>query len=428
MKKRLLKKRIVFLYNNYEREHVIIELISMELRKYNCKVCEIGMTDPKCIKRVLLFRPQIIVTYPITTMMQKDIYTYIKKLLKCKIITYTTEGLFDYNKKDVIKIHAGTYDYSSDLIDYHVYWGKLAARKIGKELYLQKKLRSSKQIRVFGNPMYEKNKIQVYYQSNKYKDILRKWNQVILVLTGFVTSEYTIKDYVNAQDIVNVKDKDRKGILNDPVLNEWLMATEHQKRYREKYIAAIVDAAKKNVDTLYVVKLHPQEMLFKKNRRTAIKYIECLKNIENILVIDESIPVGILLPYCNLMVHYGSTVDLEAYIYKVPTLKLELRNISNDMLSETSRLTESTYYADVDEMDIIDKYTKGIKDGTVSFRTNSKIEKQLDDLMNYKVESNYKPSKEFARFLCSDLKGSTLDIKYFEWKALLSRLVKEFRK
>ena len=98
------------------------------------------------------------------------------------------------------------------------------------------------------------------------------------------------------------------------------------------------------------------------------------------------------------------------------------------MLSETSRLTESTYYADVDEMDIIDKYTKGIKDGTVSFRTNSKIEKQLDDLMNYKVESNYKPSKEFARFLCSDLKGSTLDIKYFEWKALLSRLVKEFRK
>lgn len=428
MKRHLLKRRIVFLYNKYEREHAIIELISMELKKYDCKVCEIAIADSKCIKKVLLFNPQIIVTFPITTIMQKDIYTYIKKILRCKIVTYTTEGLFDYNNEDIIKINAGTYNYSADLIDYHVYWGKLAARKIGKELYMQKKLKSGKQIRVFGNPMYEKNKIQIYYQSNKYKEILQEWNQVVLVLTGFITSEYTIKDYINAEDIVNIRGKDRKQILNDPVLNEWIRATEYQKVYREKYIDTIIDAAKKNIDTLYVVKLHPLEIRAKRNSSTAIRYIDCLKNIKNILVIDESIPVGALLPYCNLMIHYGSTVDLEAYIYKVPTLKLELRDINNNMLSETNRLTESTYYANVDEMDVIDRYTKGVKDGRISFRINGKIEKQLEDLMNYKEGNNYNPSEKFARFLCTDLKGSVLHIRYSEWKALLGRLVKEFKK
>ncbi len=423
---RFLQKKIVFLYNKYEREHWNIELIQNSMFQYGCKVYEIGFTDPNMLKKILRICPQVIVTFPITTMIQKIDYMFIKKMTGSIIVTFTTEGLLNFNDRNILKTWAGIYDYSSDLIDYHVYWGKLPAKKIGKELFLQRKLKSPKQIRVFGNPMYEKEKIQSLFPHVEYDKVRQGWKNSILVLTGFFLSEYTLQDIVNAQDIVNISGRTKKQILEDPVVKEALEAVDNEKIYCKKYIDAVLEAAGQNEDTLFVIKLHPIEIQLKRNKKEP-RYIERLKNVKNIFIIEDSWPIGALLPHCNLMIHYGSTVDLEAYIYEVPTLKLEYDIPYNELLCSTVRLTSSTYYENIDDKHVIDKYVKGIKNGTVKFIKNKQTEKQLEMIMNYKMGCEYNPSDQMAQFLCSNLRRNKLHLSLSEWKELLKKVVKLYK-
>lgn len=419
----IYSKRIVFVYSKYEREHWNIELIKQQLIQYKCKVYEIGVVEPDLLKKLLHIRPQIVVTFPITILVQIEIFTIIKKLLGSIIVTFTTEGLLNFNDRNsIIKLWAGNYDYSPDLVDYHVYWGKLQAQKIGKELFLQHKLKSSKQIRVFGNPMYEKEKIQSLFPHAKYDSVRQGWKNSILILTGFFLSEYTLKDIINAQDIVNIKGRTKKQILADPVVKETLEAVDNEKIYCQKYIDAILDAAGQNEDTLFVIKLHPIEIQLKRNKKEP-EYIKRLKNIKNIFVIDDSWPIGGVLCHCSLMVHYGSTVDLEAYMYEVPTLKLEYNIPYNGLLCSTIRLTSSTYYENIDDKHIIDKYVKGMKNGTVKFKKNEQTEKQLEMIMNYKMGCEYNPSAQMAQFLCSNLHKNKLHLSLSEWNKLLKKMV-----
>lgn len=406
-------KKVFFLYNNYERERVIIERICTKLKSKNIDVFQGGITDKNIVKQLFRVRPHIIFTFPITTYAQIDIYMMAKLFFHSKIITFTTEGLAKFREEEVAKIFAGFYDYPSGLIDYHTYWGKYAAKYIGRELYQQHKMQSRNQIRVFGNPMYEKG----YSTFPKYRfsdDMRRK----VLVLTGFQGSLYTEQDLIKAQDVVNVKGKSKKEILSDETFKKYKELALEEKKYREKYIQHITDAANNNPEVLFVVKLHPQEILIRQHTPYKLKYLKRLEHIENIQIIDESVPIGSLLSDFHLLVHYGSTVDLEAYIYRVPTLKLELRNVKNNFMSETNRVTASTYYADIDEQDAISKYVSKLKEGKDLFQQNQVTERQLYAYMNYMDEQTYKPSEQIADFLSKPLRFHRLDMSMsekFKW-------------
>ena len=256
---------------------------------------------------------------------------------------------------------------------------------------------------------------------------LQGWKNSILILTGFSLAEYTLKDLINAQDVVKINGRTKKQILDDPVLKETLEAVENEKIYCKKYIDTILDAASKNEDTLFIIKLHPIEIQLKKNKKEP-RYLERLKNIKNIVIIEDTWPIGALLHHCSLMVHYGSTVDLEAYIYEVPTLKLENNIPYNELLCSTIRLTSSTYYGNIDDNQILDKYVKGIKKGTVKFKKNSQTEKQLETIMNYKIGCEYNPSERIAKFLCSNLHKNKLHLSLSEWKEILKKMLELYRR
>lgn len=416
-------KKILFLYNNYEREHTIIELICNKLISRNVKVFLKGITDKNLIGQIFHIRPHITFTFPITTQNQIYIYEILKIFFHSTIITFTTEGLFDYHNKDAVKMCAGYYGYPPTLVDYHAYWGKLAAKYVGRELFRQNKIIGKYQIRVFGNPAYEKGCCKDEPAELIQKDIRNK----VLILTGFHGSLYSKQNLINAQDIINTEGKCAKEILRDEVFVKWCNTITEEKIYCEKYIQHIVDAARENPDILFIVKLHPQEILIKKNHSNKIKYLDKLKNIENIYIIDKSIPIGALLPCCKLLVHYGSTVDLESYIYKIPTLKLELTNVNNTFLVEATRLTQSTFYADIDDKDAISKYVMELKKRGNLFKECITMQKQLLDYMNYVDEEYYKPSEEIASFLCGNLKYHKLKISFGELYKIINFIIKNYR-
>lgn len=415
-------RRIFFLYNNYEREHSNIDLICKKLETKNVVTFRGGITDKNIVNQLFRIRPHIIFTFPITTQIQVELYTMAKLFFHSEIITFTTEGLIDYHDEEVVKVWAGFYRYSPTLVDYHVYWGHYAAKYIGQELHRQNKVVGKHQIKVFGNPMYEK----VYSNENKIVEFQHDERIKVLILTGFHAATYSRKDYIHANDIVNTNQKSKKDILNDKILNKYCNCAEEEKIYSEKYIQHIINAANKNPDVLFAVKLHPQEILIKKNNPRKINYLYSLQGIDNIQIIEESIPIGELMPYFKLLVHYGSTVDLEAYTYKVPTLKIEIRNVNNNFLVEANRLTESTFYADIDEPDAISKFIDELKIKENLFRSNSITEKQLYGYMNYLNKESYKPSMEIAEFLCSNLKFHKLKFSICEKIKWVHYLVKKY--
>lgn len=134
-------------------------------------------------------------------------------------------------------------------------------------------------------------------------------------------------------------------------------------------------------------------------------------------MIEESVSLASLLPYVQLVIHYGSTADLEAYIYKVPTVKVELKNVENNFMPETYRLTASTYYVDIDEDNSISKFVVELKNGMDIFRENELTEKQLYAYMSYKDKQSYSPSTQIADFLIGTLQFHKLDLDIMEkWK------------
>lgn len=413
-------KKILFLYNNYEREHTNIELISQELKKYGNLVKTIGFCDKDVLQKILKINPNIVITFPITTYDQIYMYKLVKKICRCVIVTYTTEGLFDLNNIENIRAYAGYYDYSDKLVDYHMFWGATYAKKLGKELYNQKKLHSAKQIKVFGNPMYEIDKFEEKGTNEVINKIENDPNRKVLILTGFHSSEYTIQNFIDAQDIINTKGKTKEEVLKSKELNKWVDVSKYEKIYCEKYINIVLEAAQKNKDITFYVKLHPCEILARQTDKSRIKYINVLNQVNNIVLINQSIPLGSILKYFTLMVHYGSTVDLEAYLYKVPTLKIEMRDYHNDFLCESIKLTESTYYEDINNSNALDFYIKKIRDKEILFKENKKLENQLYDFMNYKCGQPYEPSKEMARFLNSRLRRNDIKLSIAEWIDLLN--------
>lgn len=404
-------RRIFFLYNNYEREHVNVELISKRLESKNVQTFQGGITDCDILKKLFLARPHVIFTYPVVTYHQINIYMMLKATFHSVIITFTTEGLAQFHLDEISKLFVGFYDFPAELVDYHFFWGKYMAKYVGRELYRQHKVMKREQIKVFGNPMYEKT--AVYAHPFQWKDMDDRKTKV-LILTGFHTSVYTEQDFINAQDVVNVKGKSEEEILQDETFIKYKELAASEKVYAEKYTRHIVEEANRNPEVLFVVKLHPKEISIKGYAPDKLKYLKKLENIENIQIIEESVPIGSLLPYFQLLIHYGSTVDLEAYIYKVPTVKIELRDIKNCFIAEANRTTASTYYVDIDEENAISEFIDKVRAGEELFRQNKLTEKQLYYYMNYKAEENYTPSEQIADFLSGSLQFNKLNLTVYE--------------
>lgn len=321
----------------------------------------------------------------------------------------------------------GIFDYSPALVDYQLFWGNRVSEVLGSKLLEQNKVKNKEQIVVIGNPMYEKNEIDKLYRNNAFLQVLKmerkKFKQAILVVTGFHGGSYKLKDIVSVGDIVNTKGKSKEEIINDPMVEKYKDAAEKEKMYRKEYISKVIESAKKYPDVLYIVKYHPQEMMrIRIGQANWVSYLNVLKGYKNILIIDKNISIGAILPCCNMLVHYGSTVDMEAYLYKIPTLKFIMES-NNDFLVESSNKLGATYLEDIFS-GTLSPYVDMLLEGKNLFKENAEKEKDLDDYMGYKMHQEYTPSQNLADFLSSDLKYNKINLNAEDYKEIAKFVVR----
>lgn len=421
------KRRLLFLYNNWDREHVIIEIFAKKIKKNLDIMCyKVGMLDADLIKKIVHVCPNIVITFPVGSYRQIVVYEFIKKMFNCIIMTYTIEGYLALQNDEQVKRSCGIFDYSSSLIDYHLFWGTKLAEVLGTKLLEQNKIKKKEQIVVIGYPLYEKGEIAKLYSNNDYVQIIKRerkrYRKLILVATGFYGGSYKLKDLVGVGDIVDIKGKSKQEILNDPMVRKYHDAAEKLKVYRKEYISKVIEAAKKYPEVLFIVKYHPQEIMrIRIGQPYWVSYLNALRGYKNIMIVDKNIPVGSILPYCDLLVHYGSTVDMEAYIYKVPTLKFKMES-DNDYLSPSSDKHSATYIENIFG-GTINPYIDMLLEEKNLFIENIEKENDLNDYMNYKMNQEYTPSQNMVDFLSSDLKYNKISLNLKDYKEILKFII-----
>ena len=396
--------KILFYCNNPSREKVINSFIGDELKRINnlWEIYELPFSTKKeDFYHVLELAPDIIFTYPITTEAQAKQYTLFKYLLNCKVIAFATEGVWDFDDKEFTKNMAGYYDYDQNVIDYHCFWGPKAAKDCGDILIKRKRLADCERIKVFGYPLYEKEKVFNLYKDNELvrhvKICNEKAKKSILILTGFQGADFTQEQIASVGDYVPSVDSDNY----EARLIFWTQFLQNFKNLRDNYVNTINKLAKDFPDYSFWVKLHPSEIENIERNRVPYNYYEKLHS-KNIHIIVDRIPLGAYLNQMDCLIHYGSTASLEAYIYKIPSLYLyyeEMQPHFRRISSESIEVTDYKKCAD---------YVRA----EMSFAENMEMQSYILESMNYVMDKDYAPSRDIAEFIDESVKEHNLVIDY----------------
>lgn len=400
------KTKILFWGNQSKREIYIINSIIKELKNVNSCIDVKVMfdeMDTNSYWEAILYKPNIIITYPITTDYQIRNYIITKLLINPIIICYTTEGIFDYKNPEVFRLFLGMYDYPSWLVDYHFFWGRKVANLLGREMINRKRIESWKQIKVVGYPMYEegiyKGDLSFVEENIRIQNERKKYTKCVMFATGFHCANVTKNDISGLADVVNVKNVNTKE-FREEVNKYYDEIVEPLSEYRNQYIDCICKLAMDNDNILFLVKLHPLEIeQLIANRANPYKQMQEYKNI---VLLDKNIPLKVYLDYIDIFFHYGSTTGLEAYIHGVPTVQLQPmhKHIFLETTFESTRIIMINKYKEIEDI-----CKKGIK-----FVHIQSVKKYLYDFMNYRFEIPYTPSKEIAHSILSSKKWSKVDI------------------
>ncbi len=391
-------KRILLQYHIWEREYIILDILKQQLVERGT-VVEYG--DYMDINRCLDFHPDIIVTHPVRTRTDATILSIIKLVTGAVLIPMTVEGYYDLDDSREVLQTIGLETCPINLIDYFIMWGEKTKIREGEQLLRLHKISSIDKIRVFGYIPYEKEKVLVYAKTNQYYynyvQWKKKYSRVISCVTGF--PESTMKN-VFMEDMI-VEDKDSEQYKREVHYYEKYLA--FCREYRDKYVNNIIRLAVSHLDIGIVVKLHPTEIKQLKNE--GVEYYNKLKEIDNIFLVDREFPMGVFLEEVEALVHYSSTVSLEAYIYKVPSLLVSADVIDNKRASIGN--TKFAPYTETVHIDDYEKFEALLLNG-IGFRDDQRIEGMLLDAFNWRRTSKYCPSEGMAEFLAGDLHTTEL--------------------
>lgn len=144
-----------------------------------------------------------------------------------------------------------------------------------------------------------------------------------------------------------------------------------------------------------MVKLHPAEFAGYFGG-TKYQFYHMLDKHQNIYLLDKAIPLGMLLPYTDAMVHYGSTSGLEAYLYKVPT-----RHMFIDAFNGYPKMPGYCIYQSNQELNLEDyeQFNESIARG-VPFNKLDGVEKILQEQFDWEEgKDDYHPAERIAKYI-----------------------------
>lgn len=375
--------------NCYEREQFIAELIKDEILKIDGVECNIlywnrGISD----KEIYRFAPNVLMTFPLTLLPLIKLVARIKLVCNPTVVSFVTEGYINF---DCEKFIFGHYMFPSSLVDFWGVWGEKYGEYLWNDMSKKGMIKCRENIKVFGYPLWEHKHLQKIKIANSCeKEILQlieKSKKVILVLSGFAEANKDRNDMINSIDAYDVTSKDK-----DSQIDLLLQREEKIREYREKYYSLVMEMIEENPDITFLLKLHPKE-------------IECIKSGKgydytgfgkwnNVKVVSENNSIGMYIDKVNAVVHYGSTVAWEAYIYGIPTIKI----ILND---ETLKFY-STAFTPGESFDCEEKreILNWIKESDEKIIHKREFDKYIKEYFNYDRTREYYPSRDLAQFLC----------------------------
>lgn len=381
-------KRIMFLYHIKEREYEIIKLIENEIKRSEMHV-EIKIEEfCSCIMDVIRFMPDVIVSIPPTGVLASNYLTILKITTGAIIICMSTEGYYISSPKG-IKSMTGYNTYPKELVDFYIMWGNKAKKELGRQLLGDNKVTDIRRIKTAGYGLYEQSVVQKRYKENKFYKKIQNWfdafSKNILVLTGFMVADCSIQEYHVLEYFGNNKPLDEMTPMEIYQAQSSITA---EKEFRSKYIDGIIAMAMANPEIGIVVKLHPIEIEAKRN------CYDILQGYSNILLVKESVPVGILLERVDGMIHYNSTCNLEAYIHKVPTIQI-YSDIETSYNFIWQAKGDSTYLVNINEFQEVGNIIRN----DLKYRRIEEVEKVLFGLFNWREGIEYKPIEKIAYYV-----------------------------
>lgn len=360
--------------------------------------------DHKFRDEVVTFRPDVMMTFPMTSVGLAAPYYVFKHKFRTKVVCFRAEGIIDPGSPYSVSSHVGYDKYGPELVDCEIFWGPGPAKLIGDALLLQRKISSPDRLKCFGYPRLERYfGVQPAEGANAISESLALAldsygrDRSILVATGFHFANYTREMIFAAKDL----DAENRS-------EELLGIIEEVKRFRRTWIEGIRQAAKDNPDLLFILKKHPIE------RKE--DYLE-LEGITNVLYVWQDVDLGDLIERVSLFFHYGSTSLADAYLAKVPAVYMysaetRCRNWFPDMGWPSALSIRSDQFVDA---------IGAFRAGNLKFDQNSPAVKTvLEFNFNIRDGGNYRPSRNIAELLLNDEPPQTISVfDPYMWRAHL---------
>jgi len=397
-------KRILFILNKPNRELAIMNAICREIAALAPQTeTKVIPYDGSFVDEVVAFRPDVVLTFPMTSVTLAAPYYIFKHLFGTRVCCFRAEGIIDPSSPSSVANHVGYDRYGPTLIDGEIFWGPGPAKLIGDALVASNKLSSMERVKWFGYPRLERyfgvppadgaDELPAAVAARLAK---HGREHTVLFATGFHFANY------NREMIFAAKDLDAENRCD-----ELLSMIEEVKRFRAGWIEAISRTAGENPELLFVLKKHPIE---KREDYAA------LEDLPNVLYVWQDIDIGDLIERAGIFFHYGSTSLADTYLASVPAIyvysrEAGCRNWFPDMGWPSAQSVPA---------DAIPGAVRDFRTGRIVYDNNDpRVKAVLDFNFNIREGEPYRPSRKIAEFLLQD--GSPQRVALldrYKWRSL----------
>lgn len=389
-----MKKKYILAYTVKEREYFQLQLIKryIEESEQNNEVIILDVLD--IVKYSIYNAISVILCPPIRSKVLQNILTYVKQTNNCRIVCLVTEGYEDYSNPEVIDKRLGDVELPLGLIDYMFYWGGKTAKLYGQRMIEKKQICSMKQIGISGYIMYDYNSIKRFWEKPdifcELSKRMENSNKVVLYIGIPIDTPDETLSYGTEEEAI--------------VLQKYQRALEFCKQY----INNLIVMAKQNPDILFLYKMHPREI--GKNNPDLLNSYEEIREIKNIVIVDYQVPLFFLLENTDLLLHYGSTTLLEAYIWKIPTVQfIQTCTLGGEYGFGRTIGPMSTILCGIDDMKTVSNIIERLLNRNITFVTHEENDTFLEEAFNFRGDiEDYNPVRIIADELLKDEEGARL--------------------
>ena len=373
-------RQALILYNIKEREFLIAQMTADVLREQGLADEVIVGQVYEVIYHIYDYEPELVISCLPRDDYSTAMFTMVKLVHRCAWVSIPPEGFMALETGKMKQV-TGFNRQPKELVDRVMFWGSGLAKAAGQLMLENGKISSGERIGIFGYLPYEDGVIRKYREETEQVRQIKKrtgeYRRTVMAVTARMAIPVPLQEFEKLYD------------PNDREQNERVRKRHNSNEYfADWYIQLLKKVAEQNEDILFLIKLHPRDIRTMHAQDLQKTRFDELKSVPNICLIDEPVQISTYFDCIDLLIHYGSTTAMEAYIYGIPTI-----GIMNDHPdTQYDSLGRGNFYADR-RFDVgrAAEVSACVRQG-LSFDGNEETAKALKRYMNYREGEPYQPS------------------------------------